>query len=117
MGHFSNGTEGEMYQEHYCFRCVHWNDDHGCPVWFLHELHVGEKDWRPTLDKLIPMEPKTFNGITIEFSGKCYTFQRNDQPIEAPLRPGQEAALKEWRNGKSAAARPSAKREVTTHEL
>ncbi len=43
MGYFSNGTEGEMYAEEYCSRCVHWKDNgsgcHGCPVWDLHFLH------------------------------------------------------------------------------
>ena len=101
MGHFSNGTEGEIYQERYCFRCVHWNDDYGCPVWFLHELHVGEKGWQATLDKLIPMIPKTSNGIVTRFSGECRTFQPADQPTEPPLRPGQIAALEEWRQRRS----------------
>jgi hypothetical protein len=80
MGHFSNGTEGLLYQEKYCFQCRYWDDDEnregvgnmGCPVWFLHELHVGEPDWQPTLDKLIPM----VDG----WSGECYTFC----PREAP---------------------------------
>lgn len=96
MGHFSNGTDGEMYQEKYCFRCVHWSDEFGCPVWFVHELHVGEADWKPTLDKLIPME-----GL---FSGKCYTFRDRaaDGTGEPPLRPGQERGLEEWK-----AARPN----------
>lgn len=36
MGYFSNGTEGEMYRERYCSRCIHEQD---CRVWMLHELH------------------------------------------------------------------------------
>lgn len=38
MGYFSNGTEGELYQEHYCFRCIHWSEDEGCPIWDTHLL-------------------------------------------------------------------------------
>jgi len=49
MAYFSNGTEGDMYQERWCHRCAHWSDEAGCPVWFLHELHVGEREWRPAL--------------------------------------------------------------------
>lgn len=38
MAYFSNGTEGDMYLEKYCYRCIHWTAD-SCPVWFLHQLH------------------------------------------------------------------------------
>lgn len=37
MGYFSNGTEGELYQEDYCDRCIHGQD--GCAVWFAHEMY------------------------------------------------------------------------------
>lgn len=99
MGYFSNGTEGLMYQEHYCFHCAFWNDDEGgmgCPVWLLHELHVGDKQWQPTLDKLIPMVDSG-HGFTV--SGECETFvarQGNGRP-ERPLTPGQQAGLEEWK--------------------
>ena len=36
MAYFSNGTEGEYYQEKYCDRCVHDDTEAGCPVWALH---------------------------------------------------------------------------------
>jgi len=36
MGYFSNGTEGEVYGEQYCSRCVHGQK---CPVMLLHLLH------------------------------------------------------------------------------
>lgn len=61
MGYFSNGTEGEMYREKYCERCVH--DGHGennCPVWSLHLLHNYDQNENETLkallDELIPRE-------------------------------------------------------------
>ena len=88
MAYFSNGAEGMDYQERYCLRCkYHVGDidkigsDLGCPVWFLHELHNGEKEWRKTLDALIPMEPKVFNGITHTFAGRCSTFWPKD-PVD-----------------------------------
>lgn len=39
MGYFSNGLEGEYYQEKYCFKCKHWTDEKGCPVWNIHLLY------------------------------------------------------------------------------
>lgn len=38
MGYFSNGSEGESYQEEYCNRCLHDNYEKGlyCPIWNLH---------------------------------------------------------------------------------
>lgn len=41
MGYFSNGTEGEMYEEKYCDRCVHQKD--GCAVWHAHMIHNYEE--------------------------------------------------------------------------
>jgi hypothetical protein len=38
MGYFSNGSEGEMYHDDYCSRCVHdRNED--CPIWSAHLAH------------------------------------------------------------------------------
>jgi hypothetical protein len=41
VGYFSNGTEGLMYEERYCSRCIHYGDAEGpgCPVMNLHWLH------------------------------------------------------------------------------
>jgi hypothetical protein len=38
MAYFSNGTEGEMYHEQWCSRCLHDNPDAErlCPIWGLH---------------------------------------------------------------------------------
>ena len=64
MGYFSNGTEGDVYQEAYCFRCAHWRDDDdgrgpGCPVWDAHLLYAYEEadsgsNAEAILDLLIP---------------------------------------------------------------
>lgn len=37
MAYFPNGTSGMMYEERYCWNCVHW-DDGGCPVMQAHTL-------------------------------------------------------------------------------
>jgi hypothetical protein len=54
MGTFSNGTEGEIYREQYCDRCIHGND---CAVWLAHEIHnydeCNNKD--SILHMLIPL--------------------------------------------------------------
>lgn len=36
MGYFSNGSEGEGYEEEYCSRCEHQD---GCAVWLAHMLY------------------------------------------------------------------------------
>lgn len=53
MGYFSNGTEGEMYQERWCSRCLHHK---GCAVWLLHLLHNYDECNKPDsfLHTLIP---------------------------------------------------------------
>lgn len=38
MAYFSNGTEGVMYEEEFCVRCIHWNDGM-CPVLIAHSLY------------------------------------------------------------------------------
>lgn len=56
MAYFSNGTEGEIYEAHYCQKCVHNQKDH-CPVLELHLLwnyeQFDNKDKRCALDKFI----------------------------------------------------------------
>ncbi len=80
MAHFSTGTEGQMYEEKFCHRCVYWVGDvlnigseMGCPVWELHFLHNGDRAWQPILDTLIPMERG--------HPGTCSTFR--DRRAEA----------------------------------
>lgn len=38
MGYFSNGSEGDGYQQAYCNRCLHDNYEKGiyCPIWNMH---------------------------------------------------------------------------------
>ena len=57
MAHFSNGTEGMVYEEMYCFRCIHCPDEeNGCAVWDAHFLYNGDKEKQDLLDLLIPMK-------------------------------------------------------------
>ena len=111
MGYFSNGTEGQMYEERYCSRCVHRDDEYGCPIWNLHFVFNGEAEWRDTLDMLIPMVMGDMDGIKVSFPGLCVGFQEGTPSREAepPLRPGQQKALEEWR-ARGPASEPQARR-------
>ena len=53
MGYFSNGTEGEMYEERYCANCAHQD---GCTVWLAHMVHNYDECNNPEsiLHLLIP---------------------------------------------------------------
>lgn len=39
MAYFSNGTEGAIYEEHYCSRCQHYRGMDGCPILSAHMLY------------------------------------------------------------------------------
>lgn len=67
MAYFSNGTEGMMYEERYCDKCLHsTNEDdemYGCPVLDLHlfwnyEQNTGhpEKDTELSNAKTFALE-------------------------------------------------------------
>ena len=64
MAYFSNGSEWENYQNHYCERCVNWKNDgygEGCTIDDIHK-HFGAETAnskgidRQILDWLIPEE-------------------------------------------------------------
>lgn len=94
MGYFSNGTEGAMYEERYCSRCVHSDirddkeigaaDNPACPVWFAHLLFAyeetgSESNAEMILDLLIPRVPHTFtDGITHDINAECAMFHPRD---------------------------------------
>lgn len=65
MGYFSNGTEGEMYADEWCSKCIH---EKHCAVWDAHFLYnyreCNKKE--SILDVLIPR-----NGI---WNSKCRMF-------------------------------------------
>lgn len=67
MAYFSNRTEGMMYRERYCDNCKHWSEENGCPIWLLHALHVGEPEWQPALDKMIPVRADGFGDECVTY--------------------------------------------------
>jgi hypothetical protein len=69
MGYFANGTEGAIYEETYCRRCIHYGPEEGpgCPIWFAHLLHnydlcnedPDENPAKQMLDMFIPINTET----------------------------------------------------------
>jgi hypothetical protein len=100
MGYFSNGTEGAMFEEAWCSRCVHSDIsgdreigvDPPCPVWMAHTLFAydlcNEKEHpgKVILDALIPQTMvEASDGLPIP-SNECAMFH----PIDAGAAiPGQ----------------------------
>lgn len=80
MGYFSNGTEGEIYYERWCSRCVHdINED--CPVWAAHlmysyqaqgRVNKGDNALSNCLHMLIP---KANDGLS---NAQCLMFIERD---------------------------------------
>jgi hypothetical protein len=74
MAYFSNGTEGMMYEEQYCERCVHYIDrgagSDSCPIWELHFHYNYDQSGKSKaakaikhfLDELIPTRADGFAG-------------------------------------------------------
>jgi len=76
MGYFSNGSEGHDYQERYCWRCVHWNRDFGCPAWQIHQV-INYDECNKKDSVLHQMIPRLEDGT----NGKCFAFiERKEKP-------------------------------------
>ena len=71
MAHFSNGIEGECYQETVCKHCVH----HGnCAVWAAHEAHNAKQIVNGEIDRLHPLQmliPQDAKGL---YANLCLMF-------------------------------------------
>jgi len=79
MAYFSNGTEGEMYAEQYCDRCIHQNgsDDRGCAVWMAHLIH-NYKECNNEDSILHILIPRSKDGLG---NDQCLMFHEN-KPTE-----------------------------------
>lgn len=78
MGYFSNGAEGMDYQERYCWNCVHWSNDAGCPVWNLHLEYNYNECNKPYsfLHSLIPQSEDHFRNL------QCRMFVQQGREID-----------------------------------
>ncbi len=98
MGYFSNGTEGEMFEDAWCSRCVHSDidrpgkeygdkDNPPCPVWMAHllwsyELCNSKDAGKEILDMLIrPVTKKASDGYDY-MANECQMFQARDAGCE-----------------------------------
>lgn len=100
MGYFSNGTEGMIYEEQYCSRCIHRDGPDGktgCHVWLAHLLHSYKECNNPDsiLDLLIPRSKDKLS------NEQCKLFVESDAVERRQLFARQFAAgtpehLKEW---------------------
>jgi hypothetical protein len=64
MGYFPNGESGDWYEETYCTKCIHYDEDNGgCAVFMAHLLHNYEEcnNKDSILHLLIPRDEKGFN--------------------------------------------------------
>lgn len=82
MAYFSNGTEGLMYQERYCFNgaddsyCVNYIDRDdgmglGCPVWDMHIFFNGNEEYEHICNYLIPQVRCWKKGYDLVQNGRC----------------------------------------------
>ena len=89
MAYFSNGTEGMIYEETYCYNCIHYEN---CPILNEHFLHNYSDDAgkRAILDWLIP---RSKDGLHNE---KCTMFYKGTPAKREPYIPlkGTVARLK-----------------------
>lgn len=80
MGYFSNSTEGLVYGERWCIRCVH---NRNCAVWTAHLAFNYDRAQREVLDILIP---RSKDGLS---NNKCNMFKavpgKNDPDDGEPL--------------------------------
>jgi hypothetical protein len=100
MGYFANGTEGEMFEEAWCSRCVHSDyrdgkefgdrDNPPCPVWMAHQLYAyqlcnaKEHPGKVILDILIPVKVvKASDGLDVPVN-ECAMFQPRDAGAAIP---------------------------------
>jgi hypothetical protein len=69
MGQFSNGTEGDIYREQWCDRCVR-DAKNDCPVWNAHLVHANSDE--PGIGNILNMLiPRSKDGLHNE---KCRPF-------------------------------------------
>jgi hypothetical protein len=88
VGYFSNGSEGQGYMEHYCYKCVNWRDNgsgsEGCPIidlhllWNYEAIGKGSDGVKSTaLNHFIPREGP--------YNGECTMFQLPPVPSQREL--------------------------------
>ena len=95
MGYFSNGTEGAIYEETFCARCIHYDNELGvdkpCGIWMMHFLWAYElcnedpqkHPGKMMLDSFIPVCEDVEGGLN--GNGRCTMFVQDEakEPLPA----------------------------------
>lgn len=106
MGYFSNGSEGDAFENQWCSRCVHRegpDGKSGCAVWLAHLLfsyklcNKHEDEGKQILDILIPDKDGFNDGCTMFHEGKAVVAEgcldgRSIHTTPATVMP----AMREW---------------------
>ncbi len=91
MAYFANGTDGMVYEDKWCCRCVHGHDaeESMCPVWFAHQLwnydNRADGEIATVLDAMIPTRedgfPDKYNMFvsTDDVPGQTMLFERTEK--------------------------------------
>ena len=75
MGYFSNGTEGSMYEEEFCARCIHGQDEErGCPIMGLH-LALNYEECNKPQSIFHSLIPRSKDGLS---NLQCKMFMSKD---------------------------------------
>ena len=84
MGYFSNGAEGQDYEERYCRRCIYYGpaDGPGCPVWGLHLTYNSEQNRHKRIETILS-EFIPINGLS---NGQCKMFAEDTRKIVHEMR-------------------------------
>ena len=68
MAYFANGTEGALYEEQWCDRCLHQGNT--CAVWLAHMVHNYDECNKP--DSILHLLiPRSVDGMSNE---RCRMF-------------------------------------------
>jgi hypothetical protein len=81
MAYFPNGTSGMIYEEQFCWNCVHWNEG-ACPIMDAHNLYnydqLGDGDGAEALHTILSLLiPETKDGLGAE---QCSMFRASANP-------------------------------------
>lgn len=63
MGYFPNGTSGMMYEERYCSKCAHEDEESGCVIMLAHLIYNYDEcnNEKSILHLLIPRDERGDN--------------------------------------------------------
>lgn len=87
MGYFANGTEGEMFHERNCAKCLHWREEGPmCPVLSVHhDWNYAQYDRKDGVDTPEAKRTKAILDVLIPpskcglYNGRCAMLIEREQ--------------------------------------